>query len=531
MASLRSPLHPLVALVVLAAVGSSGSGGSSALADLTDDVRAAIRAAGLKDATISVSVRDADSSRSLVDVDASRSMIPASNMKVFTSGTAMHVLGPEFRFRTRLLLIRERAGSGENATLVVVGDGDPGFGDPELLASTTWTDRDGTLRSGMSEEQLLSLWTDAVKAAGVTSLREVIVDARVFAREPFHPAWPKDQLNQRSFAEVAGLNFQTNLLGFLPKPGSGPRPDLSDVRPRAPWVTIENKATADTGKKAKQSVWFSRAADSNRFTVHGNVKFASAEPIEVPLNDPPAFFAQLLAHRLRERGVKVGEARTAGANDPAFVDPSSGAMRGEPVGVVIETPLRMALERCNTNSQNLYAEALLKRSGRAVAGTPGSWSNGAEAVKRAVQERVKDGAIGGAPASTLVVSDGSGLSRQNRVSAALVTAWLDTFHRDPKLSSMFVDSLAVGGESGTLRNRFGKLDAGQVTVQCKTGFINGVSCLSGFVTTSDGRRRSFSVLGNNLVQNGAVAKAKKLQEAIVEAIAEDMRGTPALGGN
>lgn len=528
MPPLRPPFVVRVACVALATLGSA------AVADLTDDVRAAIRAAGLKDATIAVSVRDADSSRALVDVDAGRSMIPASNMKVFTSGTAMHLLGPEFRFRTRLVLIREAANSGENATLVVVGDGDPGFGDPELLASTTWTDRDGTVHTGMSEDQLLSLWTDAVKAAGVKSLREVIVDDRVFARERFHPAWPKDQLNQRSFAEVAGLNFQTNLLGFLPKPGSGPRPDLSDLRPRAPWVAIENKATAATGKKDKQSVWFSRAADSNTFTVHGNVKFSSAEPIEVPLHNPPEFFAQLLSHRLRERGVKVAAARIADSNDPAFVDPTSGALRGEPVGVVIETPIRMALERCNTDSQNLYAEALLKRSGRAASGAPGSWSNGSEAVKRAVRERVtRDGESGLASAlgSQLVVSDGSGLSRQNRVSAALVTAWLDSFHRDPKLSATFVDSLAVGGESGTLKNRFGKLAAGQVTVQCKTGFINGVSCLSGFVTTSDGRRRSFSVLGNNLVQNGAVAKAKKLQEAIVEAIAEDMRGAPVLGGN
>ena len=526
-ASRRLPFDPMrhqtfrLACALLVAAGLA----ASAPADLAADVQAAIKAAGLKDATIAVSVRDADSDAELVAVQADRPMIPASNMKLLTSGTALHLLGPDFRFRTRLVLVRERAGSGAGGTLVIVGDGDPGFADPDLLASTTWVGKDGTVHRGMSSDQLVALWVDAVKAAGVTSLREVVVDDRIFAREFFHPAWPVDQLNQRSFAEVAGLNFQTNLIGLLPRPGNGPRPEF-ELRPRAPWISIENKATAGTGKKDKQDVWFSRVANANTFTARGNVKFASTDPIEVPLHDAPSFMAALMAHRLRAAGIEVGSARVASSQDPQFIDPRDGTVRGELLAPTVETPFEQVLARCNTDSQNVHAEALLKRAGHVATKQPGSWTSGAEAVRRTIADRLGDPQL----AAGLKVSDGSGLSKENRVTARLLTAWLNSFHADSRLSAPFVDSLAVGGESGTIRNRFGKLATAGVTVQCKTGFVNGVSCLSGYVTMPDGRRRSFSVLGNNLVQAGAVAKAKKLQEAIVEAVAEDMRGTVVGGG-
>ncbi|MFO0872875.1 MAG: D-alanyl-D-alanine carboxypeptidase/D-alanyl-D-alanine-endopeptidase [Phycisphaerales bacterium] len=523
----RSPLIPASLAAAASSMALALALASSSFAGLADEIRTQVNRAALKDAALSVCVRDADTDRVLVAMDADRPMIPASNMKVFTSGAALHTLGPDFTFRTQAFVRRDVAKGIEgdrDAVIAVVGDGDPALADPELLAKTTWTDSNGQVRLGMTADDLVGLWVDAARKAGIRSVKEVIVDDRVFARELFHPSWPADQSNQRSFAEVAGLNFQTNLLQFLPRPGNGPRPDLSDIRPRAPWISIENKATTRNGKPDKQSVWVVRDEERNAYSVHGNVKFNVAEPIEIPLHDPPLFFAQLLADRLRGAGIPVAAARVARNDDPVFAGPA-GAAWGAPLGATIQTPIAAVLERCNTDSQNLYAESLFKRAGRKASGRPGSWSTGAEAVRTALAGRVHDASL----TKGVVVSDGSGLSRQNRVNASLVTAWLDTFHRDTRLGSIFVDSLAVGGESGTLRNRFGKLDR-DVTVQCKTGYINGVSCLSGFVTTSDGRRRSFSVLGNNLIQPGAVAKAKKLQEAIVETIAEDMKERAALGG-
>src|SRR5262245_52282315 len=94
---------------------------ATAHADLAAQVRSAIPRSGLDGARIAVSVRDCTSGEHLVSVAGDSPMIPASNMKLLTSGAALHVLGPHFHFRTRFLRDGDR--------LWVVGDGDPAFGD------------------------------------------------------------------------------------------------------------------------------------------------------------------------------------------------------------------------------------------------------------------------------------------------------------------------------------------------------------------------------------------------------------------
>jgi D-alanyl-D-alanine carboxypeptidase/D-alanyl-D-alanine-endopeptidase (penicillin-binding protein 4) len=224
----------------------------------------------------------------------------------------------------------------------------------------------------------------------------------------------------------------------------------------------------------------------------------------------PTFFARLLAERLRAGGLTVTRYRTAEASDP---EPA-----GRTIGPVIRTPISNALTRCNTDSQNLYAEALLKRIGHALTNEPGSWFNGTAVVRHVVHERVSDPNL----AVKLVMRDGSGLSRENRIAAATMSAWLASFHHDERLGPPFIASLALAGRTGTLANRFENVDLHGTMVQAKSGYINYVSCLSGFVTAPDGRRRTFSILVNGLHEPGSVRQAKKLQERILSAVAWDM---------
>src|SRR5690606_35315477 len=119
------------------------------------------------------------------------------------------VLGPDFFFRTTFIHDGER--------FWVVGDGDPAFGDPALLELMSARDETGATRQGMDVDELLALWVNAARAAGIERVDELVVDDRIFAREFVHPTWPVEQLNTRSFAEVAGLNFHTNVLHFRPR--------------------------------------------------------------------------------------------------------------------------------------------------------------------------------------------------------------------------------------------------------------------------------------------------------------------------
>ena len=476
-----------------------------ALADLRTEVQNAINNPKLRGASIAISIRDAETNVELVDINDEQMLIPASNMKVFTTGAALHALGPDFEFKTRLLRDGDR--------LIIVGDGDPGFADPELLSLMELGEHEE-----LDFESFVQLWVRPVVAAGMDDVREIVVDARVFDREFVHPDWPADQLNRRYCAQVAGLNMHLNVLHFYPRPG-GQRPDIAQVVPRSPWLTPINRGTSRGGAKESNSAWLARQPDTNELTFYGNVKIAYKVPVPVTIHDPPSYFARLFAQRLEAAGVHVGGHRLA--------SPGEAASSGQQVGPIVYTPLSTIVTRCNRDSQNLYAEALLKRTAFVMTSQPGSWVNGAAVMRQIIQDRISDPAL----ASKIIVRDGSGLSRNNRVAPALVTAWLDSLHREERLAQVFVDSLAVGGESGTLDSRFKLRDMHGATIQAKSGFIDQVSCLSGFVTMPDRRRRSFSIMANNLRQGGSVAEAKKMQEAVVAAIAHDMAAlAPSLGG-
>jgi D-alanyl-D-alanine carboxypeptidase/D-alanyl-D-alanine-endopeptidase (penicillin-binding protein 4) len=451
--------------------------------DVAAAVGQAIAASGLDRQDVAVSVRDAVTGRLVADVGGDRLMTPASNMKVLTTGAALFAMGPDFKFRTRLLRDGDR--------LVVLGDGDPSLGDPEF----------GDV-AGVAD-QLIGMWVDGVQKAGIKAVRELVVDDRVFDRQYVHPEWPADQLGNAYCAEIAGLNYQTGLAMAYLGQADG-RGQVTRWSPAAPWLRVVNKSTARGDKKADQTVWVGRTEDPTVFTLNGNVKAVPKEPIAVCVHDMPAFFGRVLGERLRAAGIAVGNVRTAESGDPKFA--------GQPIAPVFEAPLAAVLERCNTDSQNLYAESLLKRMAAARTGQPGSWPLGCATLASVIDERLGAGTA----AKGLVATDGSGLSRGNKVAANLVTAWLGAIAKDPKVGPAFIGSLAVGGKTGTVKKRFKDIDANKVFVPCKTGYINGVSCLSGYVGPVGGAPRfAFSVLCNDLTDDkGGVTKAKALQEKV-----------------
>ncbi len=489
-----APLSPARLFLSLAAMCVIAA--SAAAASLQVEIEDAIKRASLGEATIAISVRDTEDDDALVAFNATTPMSVASNMKLLTSGAALHVLGSDFQFRTQM--------QWDGRRLVIVGDGDPAFGDPELLERMATADT-----PGLSIEQFIELWIDAVTSAGITSIDEIIIDDRIFDREYFHPSWPADQLNRRYCAEVAGLNLHLNVLHVFPAPHSGTRPEIRAVRPNAPWISMQNRATARTGVDESNTAWISRPPDSNTMTLYGNVRFTYQIPVPVTFHDPPQFFADLMADRLRSAGVTVQTARPAKTNDDAA--------EGTVIGPVVATPIATVLKRCNQDSVNLYAEAMLKRIGHELTNQPGSWEHGSTILRHVVLDRLHDPSL----VSSLIVSDGSGLSRDNRVTAETFTAWLCSFYNDKSLGPVYLDSLAEAGISGTLTKRFRNTDLFGATVRGKTGYIDSVSTMSGFVTMPDGRCRSFSILVNGF-KRGQLWRAKDMQERIVALIAEDL---------
>ena len=473
-------------------------------ADLSSTVKALANTSSPKKGTTAISVRGEDAVE-LVRINSDTAMAPASNEKLLTTGAALRLLGGDFVFQTRLLRNGNR--------LIAVGDGDPSFADPELLSQMLYTDKDGQQRKGMTPESLLDLWVQGVKESGMTECAELVIDDRVFDRNGVHPSWPADQLNEHYCAPVCGITFHLNRLDFWAIPSSRGA-EISKIRPSGDFVSIVNQTAKGKGKD--DGLWIQRDSASNSFTIRGFCNKPLEEPVSVALTDASNYFAQLLAERLTKAGIPVKLLRLASASDPIST--------GDIVGPVIRTPIATVLRRCNVDSQNLYAECLLKRAGFAVTKTPGSWLNGSDAVEKIVRTRLADKVN----IESLDCVDGSGLSKENRVSASILSAWMNDLMSDKKLGEEFTASLAVGGESGTVKKRFRDLDDRKFSVHCKTGYINGVCALSGVVKCVNGHYATFSVICNGF-EAGGVTKAKQLQESVVKATAQYLETLAPVG--
>ncbi len=466
-------------------------------ADLAETVEAIVtKNLALATASVGVHIRELDTGRSVYTHNADEPLIPASNLKLFTTGAALITLGQDHAFTTSFEL--------DGRTLIIKGTGDPGLGDPALLEEA---------EPPLTIDDLLTQIVNALTTAGVVAIDEIVADDRVFDREYAHPTWPEDQLNRWYCAEVAGINLHTNCITFFVRPsptGPGSAP-IVDLAPAAPWIEWSNRGR--TVSSGRTTSWVARPTPANRFTLFGDVHQRSSAAVDVAIHEPPLFAAQVLADRLARAGVAI-----AGTTDPSrtirharLVNATETFDNARPL-VVVRTAMADALRRANVNSQNLYTEALIKASGHAVTGEPGSWATGASVVRMLVAER-----LGPEHARSLRVADGSGMSRDNRVAAHTVTAWLRSLLKDEETARPYLDSLPTPGE-GTLRSRFRDQDLAAI-VRAKSGSINGVRCLSGIVASPrTGRTYAFSVLVNDATNTQAIRAAKDLHEDIVAAI-------------
>lgn len=487
--------------IVLAVLGVASSAWAQPLRDRLD---AAISSrVSLHTASVGVHIRDALTGAEMYSAKGNTPLIPASNMKLLSTGAALRVLGPDLVFETRLGWDRNR--------IVIIGDGDPGFGDPALL------DRGNP---PMSVDAMLDQLAAALAGGGTGRLEEIVIDDRVFDRERVHPNWPGDQLNRWYCAEVAGLNFHTNVLTFFLS-GSEDGSGLEGVTPAyrvqpsvegiGRWVRVDNRAR--TTRNGRHTAWIARAAGArpaNEFTIFGDVRLGSAAAIDASVHQPPIVFGSLLGERLAARGVAVPRDREGRPIVRlANAEEKFSQFR---VAAVVRTAMEDVLSRANTNSQNLYTEALLKRIGHEVTREPGSWANGSAVIRMLLADE-----LGAEHANRTTVDDGSGMSRGNRVSASTLTAWIADLMGRETIGEAFVRSMAQPG-TGTLRRRFGETTV-RNDLYAKSGSIDGVRCLSGVIVAPDrGRAVAFSVLVNDLKQGGQIRDALDLHEQVVAEI-------------
>ena len=484
-------LAPLLLCLALASV---------ARADFSTDAAKILAEQTPKKASVAVEVvRLGDAppdKRVLFAHDADAPMTPASNLKLLTTAAALDGLGGDFKFRT-VLLVRGDPQTG-NVEAAVVGDGDPSFGDSALLREV----------DGWGVRTVFRTWADALRKVGVTKLSQLALDDSIFDDVRVVDDWPLNQRHRWYEAQVGGLNLNLNGVDvYLTRGGAGGGSTMNyRLEPPTDYVTVQN--TCKVGDK--DAVWLTRAEGGNVIDLAGQTDAREQGPMQVTVDGPTLYFGAVLAETLRAAGV---ECPTPTVDRTVRADRAArGAGAGWHALAIHETRIEDVLARTNKDSINLYAECLAKRLAFAKGnGEPGSWPGASRAV-RAYLARVGD------QAGRVVYEDGSGLSRNNRVTAAALCDVLAAQHYAPT-ADLYRASLSEAGSDGTLENRFNSPAGRDLRgrVFGKTGYINGVSTFSGYLHGRDGAWYAYSVLVNDCPAAG-IRDAKAMQEAVVVAL-------------
>jgi D-alanyl-D-alanine carboxypeptidase/D-alanyl-D-alanine-endopeptidase (penicillin-binding protein 4) len=419
-------------------------------------------------------------------------LTPASNLKVVTSSAALERLGPDFKFRTRLVL--------HDHDLILVGDGDPSFGDAELLTRVGW-----------DVDTVFTHWAERLGKLNVGPIRNVSVDDSIFDTQLFHPRWPANQWQNQYEAEVAGMNLNANCVDVFVRPTRRGAVVAWVCNPKTRYVQLDDQCVTGAGHPL-----LNRTLESgNQLTLRGAASAASTAPISITIHDPALYAASTLADVLTAHDLKpTGEiARDRTVRARLDKGPDNVQDPDWQLVAVHETPLTQVMARANKDSKNLYGECLCKRLGAEATGGPGSWENGTAAVGAFLKKI-------GVPENQFTLDDGCGLSKTNRITAAAMTQVLRYDYFSPN-GKTFRDTLAVAGVDGTLQERFPNSPL-RGRVMAKTGTVDGVSCLSGYLHGRDDQWYAFSIMLNNVP--GGVGKG--IQERIVTALDDSLPGPP-----
>ena len=474
---LRPVLH-LVAPALLAGCASMYSSASpgtpqplSTRAALRQFIDSLADAPEFRSAHWGLLVVDPGRGETLYSRNADKLFMPASNQKLLTGSTALTLLGPEYRWPTTLLARGPVRDSTLQGDLVVRGSGDPS------VSTSARKDALAPLRE----------LADSLRAHGISHVRGRLVAApSPFTDAALGYGWSWDDLDEPYSAGIDALYFNEGFTQIVVYGGARAGDSVRAVtRPASTYppliVRAQTVARAPAGAPPADSIAalpkITVGQDSSRagVAVNGTIAAGDSTVVEIAFRDHPAAYLAALREALRSRGIAVDEART------------DSTARLDSIATMMSPPLREILPVFEKPSQNQIGELLFKTLALAKTGV-GRADSAAQVVSRQLL------AWGAAP-DGFVVRDGSGLSRHDFVTPRTIVTVLDAIRHSPDFK-LFYDALPIAGVDGTIRNRMkGTPAAGNV--HAKTGTLDKVRSLSGYVTTADGRTLLFSALCNN----------------------------------
>jgi len=411
-----------------------------------------------------------------------RFSVPASNTKLVVAAAGTVLLPADYRVRTSIYVNGTITSGVLQGDLIVYGRGDP-----------TWSQRCYTVDT-LAPGGCDSTWTavdaiaDSLRARGLRRVTGRIVgDGSYFEPILTHPGWNSFDLNWWYAAPISGLGFHDNSVDFQITPGVAiDQPPTITWNPDLHLFSFENRArTVPPESSSTIGDNFFRKPGTLEIWAAGTVSLSRSPWIEsFALPDPNLLAARALEASLQRKGIAVEGGAASTTDSMAY-----RALRccGTPFAEYRGRPLPDIIFPILNTSQNWFAEMLLKILAREV-GDTGSWTKGLDVEKRFLIDSVK------VDSTAFALEDGSGLAAGNLVTPHAFVQLLAYMYRHPKRAP-FLAGLPRAQQRGSLLRRFAGTPL-EGRVLAKTGSIDRVNTLSGYIERADGRVITFSIQAN-----------------------------------
>jgi len=423
---------------------------------------------------LGIHVHDLSADRPLYDRAGDARLNPASNHKLLTAIASAELLGADYSFETRV----ERDGD----ALYLVGEGDP----------------------SLQARDLYSLVTELLAQDDLGNVRRLVVDDNAFTGVQVGPGYRAEDEGASYQAPSGALSLAFNTVEVTVTPG--PFGEAATVSVNPPSAAVAVVGRVHTGRGRPLRVTSERGpGGTTRIRVSGSLSAGhTPQTIRRRVGDPGLFTAGAFASILAERSGRAPLPIIRGRSPEGATVVAT--RRSQPLHTVLASALKY--------SNNFTTEQVLRTLGWRASATPGSWKNGAAAIRSLWT------ALGNAP-EDLTFENGSGLSTSGRVTPRSLVRLLALTRRPGSSAAQLVPALASPGGEGTLRLRL--TQAGD-RVRAKTGTIGGVSALSGLITSEEGDRTlAFSILINGRQD---LTESRRLQDRLVLTMVEHLEHVP-----
>ncbi|PSO49983.1 MAG: D-alanyl-D-alanine carboxypeptidase/D-alanyl-D-alanine-endopeptidase [Cyanobacteria bacterium SW_9_44_58] len=397
-----------------------------------------------------IKIQPWSSQQVLYQQNADKFFIPASTVKLFTTATALKQFNPKFQIKTPVY----RQGKPPHLeTLKIIGEGDPSLKSTDL-------------------EKLAQILNEK----GVRSIEKIVLKTDKFAAFPINSTWEWEDVYAAYGTAATNLILDENSVTLTLTPqgiGESVETNWNNAIAASQWKVKNEAITAPAN--TDYQVQLQGKLGTSQLQLSGKLpQHIQTDVWHLAIAQPNHYFRDTLLTKLGEAGIAVNQIQLS----------DSVAVKGEKIMEFASPPLTELIQTMNRNSNNLYAESLLKQ---VRASMPGATANMA-----VFQQALTP--LGISPEAYRLV-DGSGLSRRNLVTPSAIAQLLQSMLKTDQ-AEIFRSSLAVAGVNGTLENRLQSTPL-QGKLQGKTGTLTGISAFSGYVELPHYQPLIFTIILNH----------------------------------